>query len=447
MSEARQEYDVIILGGGVAGTSAGITLLQREGIKVAVAERSNYQAHRVGESLSPGARPLLEYLKVWDRFQREQPMDSYGSLGAWTSPEPEAFDFLYTLHGSGWSLDRNRFDLMLKDTFIERGGAFLSGSSFVKAEEIPGEGWEITLKNETGELQLFKTGYVIDATGRQGVFAKHIGQTRIVHDKLVGVCCLGKVPKGNTVTSQVMVEACEYGWWYSAPIAGNKMVVVLMSDADIVNQLEAKNFDAWKALLNAMPLTAQRVSEITFEPSTSLYPAFSSVLSECGGTHWLAVGDAAVSHDPLSSSGIPHAMGSGVQGAIVALDSLYNAGEARKAYQEGIQNDFHQYCKTHWQYYSQVKRWPDSVFWKRRTTAIRLNPNAVLQGRKLSGKAMDLVHLPGRPAQGLMDLCEQGKAVHEIVRAFHSVYPQYPDQQVILGFQEMVEKDLVQLAE
>lgn len=440
-------YDVVIIGGGAAGTSAGITLLQKEGLKVAVIEKGNFEGYRIGESLSPGARPLLEYLKVWDKFEASQSLSSYGSHGAWASESPVAFDFLFTTHGAGWSLDRLSFDKMLFEAFLERGGKGFLNHSFKRAT-LKNDQWDIEILDSEGICKQIKASYVIDATGRQGVFAKSLKSIRIVHDKLIGLCSLGQVPDGVTLASNVMVEACEYGWWYSSPVPNNRVAVVLMSDSDIISRLNANRLSEWSKLLAAMPLTSERVGQVEFTEKPVAYAAYSSILDEPGGHRWLAIGDAAVSHDPLSSSGIPHAMGGGVQGAIVALSSLANDNKAYDAYAKSMKDDFAVYLKTHWQYYSMVKRWPDATFWKRRNTEISVNPESSIKYKKIFDVKTNCqsVHISRKTITDLIDCCQPGMLVHESISKFKKAHPQYPDQQLILGFQELIENELIELS-
>lgn len=440
-------YDVVIIGGGAAGTSAGITLLQKEGLKVAVIEKGNFEGYRIGESLSPGARPLLEYLKVWDKFEASQSLSSYGSHGAWASESPVAFDFLFTTHGAGWSLDRLSFDKMLFEAFLERGGKEFLNHSFKRAT-LKNDQWDIEILDSEGFCKQIKASYVIDATGRQGVFAKSLKSIRIVHDKLIGLCSLGRVPDGVTLASNVMVEACEYGWWYSSPVPNNRVAVVLMSDSDIISRLNANRLSEWSKLLAAMPLTSERVGQVEFTEKPVAYAAYSSILDQPGGHRWLAIGDAAVSHDPLSSSGIPHAMGGGVQGAIVALSSLANDNKAYDAYAKSMKDDFAVYLKTHWQYYSMVKRWPDATFWKRRNTEISVNPESSIKYKKIFDVKTNYqsVHISRKTITDLIDCCQPGMLVHESISKFKKAHPQYPDQQLILGFQELIENELIELS-
>lgn len=146
MTAAASRFDVVILGGGPAGTAAGLTLRKRDDIAVAIVEATGYQTPRIGESLSPGVRALLDYLDVWRAFRRQQPLEAFGSRAAWGSPEPGALDYLFTIHGTGWSLDRLRFDRMLADTFVERGGSLFTQTRFI-ATRRTADGWVVELSD------------------------------------------------------------------------------------------------------------------------------------------------------------------------------------------------------------------------------------------------------------------------------------------------------------
>ena len=207
-----------------------------------------------------------------------------------------------------------------------------------------------------------------------------------------------------------------------------------------------------------MKETSERVRGVRFTQRPKAFSCFSSILRQVGGEDWVAVGDAAASHDPLSSTGIPHAIGMGVHGALAAANSLFSNGESLKGYQETIHDDFLQYLRTHWRYYRREDRWPDSVFWRRRTTPVSIDPNEKFQRVERSTNTIDpnekfqrverstntfsgpndLVHLPARFSRQLYESCKPGRFAHQIVREFAGSHPQVPDQQIIFGLQELV---------
>ena len=444
----EKHFDVVILGGGPAGTAAGMTLLKRAGTSVAIIEKSNYETHRPGESLTPGVRPLLEYLDLWQAFQKEQSLNAFGSEAAWGSSEAHALDYLFTLHGTGWCLDRVRFDRMMAMEFERRGGQLKCATQLQNFEQTDNKTWRLQTINRAGKPQEFSCDYLIDASGRTGVLAKQLKSIRKQYDRLVGIGAFGVLQENMHIPSSILVEACSYGWWYSAPVPGQKVVFMLMSDADIVGQQQLAQKKYWQELLEEMPLTRERFKKIQFSNVPMAFSAKSSCLETVGGSNWVAVGDAVASHDPLSSSGIPHAIGSGVHGALVAADALFASGKMLTTYQESIHKDFQQYLNTHWQYYQREKRWTNAKFWKRRQTRVTLSPNAKLK-YIYTEKEKHLnvaTHLPKKMYIDLLRSCKNEMAVYQVVRHFLNQNPQVSDQQAILGLQELVEEGYVSLA-
>ncbi len=175
-----------------------------------------------------------------------------------------------------------------------------------------------------------------------------------------------------------------------------------------------------------MPLTRARLDGVAFFGRPRTFSAVSSCLGRVGGDGWVAVGDAAASHDPLSSPGIPHAMGSGTQGALVAANTLFADGRALEAYQEAVRADFLHYLRTHWQSYQRETRWPDAPFWQRRRTAVAVKPDATVE--EITGRReidfTETVHLPPRLSRELYQSVQPGRPAHEIVRAFAEAHPQ-----------------------
>ncbi len=464
-------HDVIVLGGGPAGTAAGLTLLKRPDLSVGVVESSDYGTHRVGESLTPGTRPLLEYLGVWDAFRAQNPLDAFGSRAAWGRPDLGSLDYLFTLHGNGWSLDRVGFDRMLAETFRARGGTLRTATRFLDAARAVDGGWSVRVQGtgKGAEPETLSARYLIDATGRRALLARKLGVVREIHDRLVGIGGVAELADGaDGVESTVMVEARSYGWWYSAPVparstgsgSGRGLAVVLMSDADLVSRRRAGRATVWRELLAETVHTRARTAACsagTWLPERpAVFDAHTGRSLQAGGEGWVAVGDALVSHDPLSSTGIPHALGSGVHGALVAADALFGQGALLATFEEGTRADFFDYLKTHSGHYAREGRWPVEPFWARRRTPVEIDPReTILEVTRPAeaARAGDPVHagpvaghLPDLEARELLTHCRSGRAVHEAVRAFADAHPEVPDQRVILGFQELVERGAVRLA-
>ena len=156
----------------------GATLQGSGGGRVAVLERSCYDATRLGETLPPTARTLLHRLGVWESFQADAHRPSPGIISAWTSAVPHENDFIFNPYGNGWHLDRTRFDRTLARE-AERAGATVVRSARVLACTRATEGWAVTYEAEGGQHEL-QAVIALDATGRSAWLARQQGPRRIV---------------------------------------------------------------------------------------------------------------------------------------------------------------------------------------------------------------------------------------------------------------------------
>lgn len=63
MTTAEQSCEVVVIGGGPAGSTSA-TMLARQGVRVLLLERERFPREHVGESLLPASIPVLEELGV-----------------------------------------------------------------------------------------------------------------------------------------------------------------------------------------------------------------------------------------------------------------------------------------------------------------------------------------------------------------------------------------------
>lgn len=452
------QFDVVIIGGGPAGCAAGLTLLKKEGVSVAIVEADDYSNYRIGESLSPGCRSLLDYLDIWQEFSQTNSLKSFSSNAVWGDDKCQSLDYLFTLHGSGWQIDRRTFDQLLADKFFQRGGEIYQGERINKISKQDGC-WHIATKNQTG----FLAKKIIDASGRSSPIAKKLGGERIKCDQLVGIASICDYE--GVVESAILVEACSYGWWYTAPLPNQKIITVLMADSDTISQLQLSKKEIWDKELHKMPHMLQRLNGATNFTEPKVFPAFSSYLRVPYGENWIAVGDAAASYDPLSSSGIPHALGSGIRGALATLGEIDSSEENKleksKLYQKSLRTDFQQYFNTRGEYYSRVARWPDSSFWQRRNTSIELAADQALQyigmqdqsikKKSVKEKSTEERGIPKTflPRARVLELIEQlqeggaGITAVDAVIKFQQKRPEESEQNIILTLQELLQENFI----
>jgi len=358
--EALKSCDVIILGGGPAGSATALSLrAESPSLSVTLVEASSYDRPRIGEVLPAIARTLMNHLGIWEAFQAERFQTARSISSAWGHPFRAENHFIYSLHGQGWHLDRRRFDAFLSDQAASR-GAEVRLAARAKAVERLKNAWHLRLEDGTE----INARFAVDATGRRAIFARRMGARQIMFDRLAGFArffTLEDNPEPGT-----LIESFSEGWWYTA-LAGGSRVVTCMTDADIARRLGLRHQQQWLDKLSETSWMRRSIGGATIQGSPLVSAANSAHLEPVCAEDWLAVGDAASAFDPLSSQGIVKALRSGIFASYAIADRLGKSDSAGlERYQSFVRREFSRYRQSHAEYCGQEQRWPDSCFWSRR---------------------------------------------------------------------------------
>ena len=368
------QADVLVVGAGPAGSTLALNLAPSH--EVLLVDIDATPPWRVGENLPAAARRLLADMGLWQAFEAQGHLPCPLSHSTWGSAQPQVQDALRNLDGPGWHLNRPQFDAWLRDVACQRGAALLTGVQRVRLSAgqagIAGQssGWLVQVERPGSTLRI-QARYVVDATGRPSSMARQLGAQRHTLDKLVCGWVLGKADASQVVqTAPTELHTEPDGWWYSAALPAGQRLLAFYTDADLP---AARHAHTPTALLARAARTAalQPVLQTSqFEPAdpSGFCAAHSAVLTPFTGPDWLAVGDAALSFDPLSSQGLFNALYTGLAGA-EALHQLLGSpdADAPLAGYAGelarIQANYLQHLQA---WYGDERRWETEPFWRRR---------------------------------------------------------------------------------
>ena len=356
--------EAIVVGGGPAGSACAI-VLARAGMDVALIEASQYETFRVGETIPPAARPLLERLNVWERLDDGSLQSAPGIVSVWGHEAPYNNDFVFNPFGSGWHLDRTRFDRMLAQAACAAGTTVVAGRVGAASHE---HGWKVEATTAAGAIEI-SANFLIDAAGRRGWSGRQ-AYPRRAYDRLVAFAGIFDSSRMESNSDQrTLIEAVNDGWWYGAPIPSNRMVVIFFTDSDLAIADRRGRARQLEALLTlAPPHTAERLRDCRLA-CTATFPANSTLVQSVCGTNWIAIGDAACTFDPLSSQGVMHALESALAAAGAILQGGAERERALHNYRNSIQRTFESYLKAYAYHYAQEARWLTAEFWHRRRFA------------------------------------------------------------------------------
>jgi flavin-dependent dehydrogenase len=351
----RHSFDVLVAGGGPAGSVAALEL-SRRGFSVALIEQENYQTPRVGETLPPMIRHQLVALGVWERFMECNPLESYGIQTAWETPLPRHQDFLHNPYGCGWHVDRARFDAMLASAAAQA-GAKLIVCARIGSSPRRGDGQWLLEAAHDGTILTLTGRMLVDATGRKALLAAQQGSQAHVTDRLIGAVTFSET---SETAQWTLIEAVEDGWWYSAPLPGARMVFTYMTDSDLW-----KN-PVWSDLVKRAPLTFERAGHLPIPPPFQIVSAASVIRSPVTGAGWVAIGDAALAFDPLSGQGVFKSIETATRSSAVIARYFDGESGALAEYESWVNESYQSYLSLRSKFYSSVLRWPESRFWQRR---------------------------------------------------------------------------------
>lgn len=334
----RKSYDAIIVGGGPAGAAAGI-VLGRAGWRVAIVEQHLAMPFKVGEGLIPAARRVLAALGApLDMMEAAGHIQSYGNASAWDGSGLLFQDFVRSIDGHGWHLDRGRFDEdMLR--LAEENEVEVLRSVRLHTFERDASQWRLELKAETGNHQV--TGsWLLDATGRIHTVARWLGVERHYLDTQLGHWLAFDARIAGDEDSLSLVESVDGGWWYTARLPHGRRIAVFFAPAGSALSQQAQGLQGYMELLFQTEHVADLLARWHYLPlgTPQATDARSSRLQQFHGDGWVAIGDAAMAFDPLSSQGIFTALYGGMKAAEAIVGHAQEDAMALIAYADRLEN-------------------------------------------------------------------------------------------------------------
>ena len=364
---------IIVIGGGPVGAVAAY-LLAKRGLTVYLVKRSSKSNDKAGETFPPAANRLLQQLGLQTLLEQGGHLRCPGNQSTFGSTELMDVDFIYSPNGLGWHLDRRHFEEQLLTLARDQGVNIINNHHVRDIQRKRGH-WHLALQPEqtsasaNAQKHTLTGDYLIDASGVARVLLR---QQRIEiqhHDQLAAR--IGVFQTDTPIRDhRTLVEATQDGWWYSSSTPNNKRIVMFFSDADqraFKLKNKAPSFMAGVKTTNfIMKKLQSECSDSDWNTRLTFFtePAHSSRAHCIQGDHWCAIGDAAMTFDPLSSQGL----WTGFESARKAADMIVkkNEGVHTDEYSRWSEALYQDYLAEKKKFYSMEKRWRNSVFWQRR---------------------------------------------------------------------------------
>jgi len=332
MKVPSEQTDILVIGGGPAGSSAAIVLAER-GHRVVQLEKSRHPRFHIGESLLPANLPLFERLGVAEEV-RAIGMRKWGAefVSPWHGGRGETFNFTEGWNKSlpfAYQVRRSGFDEILIRRSARQGAQVLEGCRARDVEFLPeghpdGMRMRVTAQNDDGSTVSWLARYVVDASGRDTLLGNHL-RSKHRNSRHNSAALYGHFKDAARYPDEkragnISIYWFEHGWLWFIPLSDGTTSIGAVVWPYYMKSRKVPVRDFFLDTIAMCAPLAARLTNAELVSDVEATGNYSYSCSQSFGPGFILAGDAFTFIDPMFSSGVLMAMVSGVAAA-EALDT------------------------------------------------------------------------------------------------------------------------------
>jgi geranylgeranyl reductase family protein len=324
-------FDVIVMGGGPAGSTAA-SILAREGRSVVLFEKEEFPRHHIGESLMTDTYRTFDRMGFLDKLRKSPFVRKYSVQFANSmAKESRPFYFFESVHHESavtWQVTRAVFDHMLIEHAAEQGTNVYQGTAVKKVLFEGDRAVGVQVKMRDGSLQEYYARVVVDATGQSAILSNKFGWR--MRDPKLKKAVLYSYFKGahrepdlnGGATLVLRTQAGSGGWFWYIPLENDITSVGIVADPGYL--VKGRGQDLAKIYheeIEKCESCRKRVAGGTRVDKIYSIIDYSYRSIQNAGNGFILIGDAYGFLDPIYSSGVLLAL----KMAELAADSIHDA--------------------------------------------------------------------------------------------------------------------------
>lgn len=316
-------YDVAIVGGGPAGSTAGSILKKYDpNLKVVILEREKFPRDHVGESQLPPISKILDEMGCWDKVEAADFPIKIGATYRW-GKSPELWDFEFIRSDVFVNEPRPaKFEGQRKWTAFQVDRAIYDDILLRHAESLGCEVREetkvakvLTGKGRVDGLQLedgseITARYYMDGSGHAGVIRRALGvradspttlQNIAIWDYWQNAEWAVEIGVGGT---RVQVMSLGYGWIWFIPLGPTRTSIGLIVPAEYYKSCGLKVKELYEKAIREEPHIAALIANAQAENNVQTTKDWSFMADRHCGENWFLIGESAGFADPILAAGL-----------------------------------------------------------------------------------------------------------------------------------------------
>lgn len=316
----KTHYDVLIIGGGPAGSSAA-THLSRKGFSVLVLEKEKFPRDHVGESLIPFCYGKMEKLGVLHHMEKIAVKKPGINFVHFDGIQQATWCFSSTLKDKSqisYHMLRSTFDKMLLNNSREAGANVLEQFRVQSVKlDTPDGGVEAEGTDVDGNRLTFTGRFLLDASGQQSFLASKVGK-KLPYDGLDRAAFFSHW-SGNEYDEAlrdglikiVYLGGAKTGWIWVIPVGRDLLSIGVSMNSSYVREKKkeyAHYGDEWKTRFYEDEIFESPAIQKILKGSRThdVVPLgdYSYKTTTRYGKNFALIGDAAAFLDPIFSSGV-----------------------------------------------------------------------------------------------------------------------------------------------
>jgi len=335
---SSHRFDIVIIGGGPAGTTAAC-LLADKGWSVCLLEKEKHPRFHIGESLLPSNIPIFERLGVLDKIDKIGVKKYAAEFNStMTSRAKNIYYFVDAVRKNlpvAYEVRRSEFDQILFKNCQSKGVTAWEGMRVDSVALNNNDSGDkiVTAVDSANKRTRYFCRFIIDASGRDTFLASTLNLKRknpnhrmaAIFGHYRNVTRLPGKDEGN-----ISIYWFKGGWLWMIPLQNNVMSVGAVCWPE---HFKTRNNSLEEFLLETIrniPQATKRMEQAKPESPITATGNYSYTSSKMIDDGYLLIGDAYAFVDPVFSSGVYLAMNSAVLGADLVDCLLRNPSSPNK---------------------------------------------------------------------------------------------------------------------